>query len=149
MSVLARPLGVVVHRVIVHRDRLERRGMGVGQGAAGGPEHLADAQVLERPGRDDQERVGVEVGTSSHRALSALEMILTTSSSSKVIVLVDGAEHNVAFYISVCFDYGARYFARQLDRAASVAGNIAHVVHAHQAVNKLTESAGVPTNPAA
>jgi hypothetical protein len=79
MSVLARPLGVVVHRVIVHRDRLQGRGMGVGQGAAGGPEDLADAQVLERSGRDDQERVGIEVGNSSHRALSALEMILDDS----------------------------------------------------------------------
>jgi hypothetical protein len=79
MSVRARPLGVVVHRVIVHRDRLEGRGMGVGQGAAGGPEDLADAQVLERSGRDDQERVGIEVGTDSHRALSALEMILDNS----------------------------------------------------------------------
>jgi hypothetical protein len=55
MSVLARPLGVVVHRVVVHRDRLEGRGVGVGQGAAGGPEHLADAQILERPGRHNQE----------------------------------------------------------------------------------------------
>ena len=35
MTVLARPLGVVVHRVIVHRDRLESRGMGIGQGATG------------------------------------------------------------------------------------------------------------------
>jgi hypothetical protein len=72
MSVLARPLGVVVHRVIVHRDRLESRGMGVGQGAAGRSKYLADAQVLERPGRDDQERVGVEVGNSSHHALSTM-----------------------------------------------------------------------------
>ena len=64
MSVLARPLGVVVHRVIVHRDRLEGRSMGVRQGAAGGPEDLADAKVLEHPGRDDQERVGVEVGNT-------------------------------------------------------------------------------------
>jgi hypothetical protein len=76
MTMLARPVGVVVHRVIVHRDRLESRGMGVGQGATGGPEYLADVKVLERPGRDNQERVGIEVGNSSHHALSALEMIL-------------------------------------------------------------------------
>lgn len=35
VSVLARPLGVVAHRVIVHGDRLEGCGMGVRQGAAG------------------------------------------------------------------------------------------------------------------
>jgi hypothetical protein len=86
-----------VHRVVVHRDRLEGRGVGVGQGAAGGPEDLADAQVLERPGRDDQERVGVEVGNSSHRALSALEMILDNFIVERVIGLVDVAEHNAAF----------------------------------------------------
>jgi hypothetical protein len=45
MSVLALPLGVVVHRLIVHRDRLESRGMGVGQGATGRPEYLT-ANVL-------------------------------------------------------------------------------------------------------
>jgi hypothetical protein len=71
--------------------------MGVGQGAAGGPKDLADAQVLERPGRDDQERVGVEVGNSSHRALSALEMILDSFIVEQVIGLVDGAEYNAAF----------------------------------------------------
>jgi hypothetical protein len=71
MSVLARPLGVVVHRVIFHRDGLEGRGVGVRQGAAWGPEHHTDAQVLERPGWHDQERPGVEVVNSS--ALSALE----------------------------------------------------------------------------
>ena len=97
MPVRARPLGVVVHRVIVHRDRLEGRGMGVGQGAAGGPEDLTDAQVLERPGRDNQERVGIEVSNSSRRALSALEMILYKFIVERVIGLVDGAEHNAAF----------------------------------------------------
>jgi hypothetical protein len=86
-----------VHRVIVHRDRLESRGMGVGQGAAGGPKDLTDAQVLERPGRDDQERGGIEVGNSSHRALSALEMNLDNFIVEQVIGLVDGAEHNAAF----------------------------------------------------
>jgi hypothetical protein len=111
---------------------LEGRGVGVRQGAAGGPEDLADAQVLERPGRDDQERVGVEVGDSSHRAPSALEMILDNFIVERVIGLVDGAEHNAAF-LSVSVLTTAP-FARQLDRAASVAGNIAHAVHAHQAV---------------
>lgn len=47
--------------VIVRGDRLEGRGMGVRQGAAGSPEDLADAQVLERPRRDDQERIRVEL----------------------------------------------------------------------------------------
>src|SRR6478752_6558633 len=96
MSVLARPDGVVVHRVIVHRDRLEGRGMGVRQGAAGGPEHLADTQVVKRPGGDDQERVGVEVGNSSHHALSVVA-ILDTFIVKRVIALVDGLEHKGAF----------------------------------------------------
>lgn len=96
MSVLARPLGVVVQRVIVHRDRLDGRGMSVRQGAAGGPEHLADAQVLARPGRDNQESVGVKVANSSHRALSALVMILHNFIVERVIGLVDVGEHNAA-----------------------------------------------------
>jgi hypothetical protein len=65
--------------------------------SAGGPEDLADAQVLERPGRDDQERVGIEVGNSCHRALSALQMILDNFIVEQVIGLVDGAQHNAAF----------------------------------------------------
>jgi hypothetical protein len=97
MSVRARPLVVVVHRVIVHRDRLEGRGVGVRQGAARGPEDLADAQVFECPGRDDQERVGVEVGNNSHRALSALEMILDNFIVEQVVGLVEVAEHSAAF----------------------------------------------------
>ena len=35
MSMRAGPLGIVLHRVIVHRDRLEGRGVGVRRGAAG------------------------------------------------------------------------------------------------------------------
>jgi hypothetical protein len=97
MSVLARPLGVVVHRMIVHGDRLEGRAMGIRQSAAGGPEDLADAQVIECPCGDDQERIGVEVGNSGHRTLSALEMILDTLIIQRVIELVDVAEYNAAF----------------------------------------------------
>jgi hypothetical protein len=61
-------------------------------------------------------------------------MILDNFIVEPVIGLVDGAEHNAAFFISVCSDYGARYFARRLDRAASAEGNIAHAVHAHEGV---------------
>src|SRR6185312_11992167 len=72
---------------------------------------------------------GVEVGNSSHRALSALGMILDNFIVVRVIGLVDGAEHNAAFLsVSVL---ATAPFAGQLDRAASVAGNIAHAVHAH------------------
>jgi hypothetical protein len=45
----------------------------------------------------NQKRVGVEVGNSSHRALSAPEMILDNFIVERVIGLVDGDEHNAAF----------------------------------------------------
>ena len=61
-------------------------------------------------------------------------MILDNFIVVRVIGLVDGAEHNAAF-LSVSVLTTAP-FARQLDRAASVAGNIAHAVHAHHAVAK-------------
>jgi hypothetical protein len=73
-------------------------------------------------------------------------MILDNFIVEPVIGLVDGAEHNAAF-LSVSVLTTAPAISQ--DRAASAAGNIAHAVLAHQAVNKLTESAGVPTNPAA
>ena len=61
-------------------------------------------------------------------------MILDNFIVVRVIGLVDGAEHNAAF-LSVSVLTTAP-FARQLDRAASVAGNIAHAVHAHHTVAK-------------
>ena len=71
-------------------------------------------------------------------------MILDNSIVEQVIGLVDGAEHKRGVLISVCFDYGARHFARQLDRAASVAGNIAHAERAQPDLwHKLAESIGV------
>jgi hypothetical protein len=59
-------------------------------------------------------------------------MILDNFIVERVIGLVDGAEHNAAL-LSVSVLTTAP-FARQLDRAASVAGNIAHALHAHHAV---------------
>jgi hypothetical protein len=101
--------------------------MGVGQGAAGGPEDLADAQVLERPGRHDQERVGVEVGGSSHHALSALQMILDNFIVEPVIGLVDVAEHNAAFLsVSVLTTARPRFRSR---RIRPIAPNIDCLTH--------------------
>ena len=65
-------------------------------------------------------------------ALLLLWRILDNFIVERVIGLVDGAEHNAGF-LSVSVPTTAP-FARQLDRAASLAGNIAHAVHAHQAV---------------
>ena len=38
------------------------------------------------------------------------------------------------------FDYSARHFARQLDRTASVAGNIVDAVHAYRAMKQVPKS---------
>jgi hypothetical protein len=65
-------------------------------------------------------------------------MILDNFIVERVIGLVDGAEHNAAL-LSVSVLTTAP-FARQLDRAASVAGNIAHALNAHKAVAQVRKS---------
>jgi hypothetical protein len=94
MTVLGRPLGVVVHWVIVHRDRLKGRGMGVGQvrlGARNTSPMRSSSNVLAGTITNAS---GSKVGDSRHRALSALEMILDNFIVERAIALVDVAEHN-------------------------------------------------------
>jgi hypothetical protein len=74
-------------------------------------------------------------------------MILDNFIVVRVIGLVDGAEHNAAF-LSVSVLTTAP-FARQLDRAASVAGTLPTRCTLTTPWQKLAESASVPTNPAA
>jgi hypothetical protein len=46
---------VVVDRMVVGGDCLERRGVGVCKGPAGRPEDVPDLEILERPRFDDRE----------------------------------------------------------------------------------------------
>ena len=53
---------VVVDRMVVGGDCLERRGVGVGKGPAGRPEDVPDLEILERPRFDDREGDAEQTG---------------------------------------------------------------------------------------
>ena len=52
---------VLVDQMVVGGDRLERRGVGVGQRPAGRPEDVPDLEVLERSRFDDREGSRIEL----------------------------------------------------------------------------------------